>query len=610
MTEIHATHDEFSKENPLLFRLYNYHDRNDCNLLYINDNPDDLRFNLEIKNISSKKITFGKSTQSDLKVPSSNNYHIELKFRPNQLSQRSREKIDLSEASKDDWSMSRPYENLDHTVSLFLLKRREDLVIEAKEIEQQGIESTACITLVGLGAKSTEGSRVTSLEITYKDFYFTPTESNKDADAKPTLVPDQKQIIILTVLNCSGERSANLTITFGYGRSILNNGEDKNTVVLQIVNTGEDSITLNENSMFEITIDAQADNRQEPWALAKKDEATKAKVFVGIKEKINDEKSTESKIEANDNPWIITLDKQSEEPRWTIKPNFKQYQQDKKSDKKSDEEQDKKTDGMEKFTLKPHQDFFITIDGIISTLPSGIGNLYVAYYNLPGYTDDKKILNVTKTCITELKESGSGNGRIGINKYPDPKIHLDVKGKIASDFLEVKREVVANSLTVNNTVSARKFEGEGAFVTGMIIMWSGGSKAIPRGWALCNGENNTPDLTDRFIVGAGNKYPVNNTGSGDDHNHTLSGLSGEFSTNDAGGHHHEVGKEEEDYNVSGPSWTNSDYKVRKSNLWTGYTNHHQHKVSIEFNNTKVSTHGVIRPPWYALCFIMKIEIRE
>lgn len=37
---------------------------------------------------------------------------------------------------------------------------------------------------------------------------------------------------------------------------------------------------------------------------------------------------------------------------------------------------------------------------------------------------------------------------------------------------------------------------------GGIIMWSGTIATIPSGWALCNGSNGTPDLRNKFIVGA------------------------------------------------------------------------------------------------------------
>lgn len=45
-----------------------------------------------------------------------------------------------------------------------------------------------------------------------------------------------------------------------------------------------------------------------------------------------------------------------------------------------------------------------------------------------------------------------------------------------------------------------------------IIMFSGAIASIPTGWYLCNGANGTPDLRDKFIVGAGSTYAVDGTG--------------------------------------------------------------------------------------------------
>ena len=46
--------------------------------------------------------------------------------------------------------------------------------------------------------------------------------------------------------------------------------------------------------------------------------------------------------------------------------------------------------------------------------------------------------------------------------------------------------------------------GNGTFPLGGIIMWSGAISAIPTGWSLCDGSNGTPDLRNRFVLGATN----------------------------------------------------------------------------------------------------------
>lgn len=54
---------------------------------------------------------------------------------------------------------------------------------------------------------------------------------------------------------------------------------------------------------------------------------------------------------------------------------------------------------------------------------------------------------------------------------------------------------------------------------GVILLWSGSIASIPPGWALCDGTNGTPDLRDRFVVGAGSAYAVGATGG--EATHTL-----------------------------------------------------------------------------------------
>jgi microcystin-dependent protein len=83
-------------------------------------------------------------------------------------------------------------------------------------------------------------------------------------------------------------------------------------------------------------------------------------------------------------------------------------------------------------------------------------------------------------------------------------------------------------------------------LTGVIVMWSGSIATIPTGWVLCNGSNSTPDLRNRFIVGAGSTYSVDATGGSATstltsnelpaHTHSLS-ASGTTGTESAGHTH-------------------------------------------------------------------------
>lgn len=61
-------------------------------------------------------------------------------------------------------------------------------------------------------------------------------------------------------------------------------------------------------------------------------------------------------------------------------------------------------------------------------------------------------------------------------------------------------------------------------------MWSGAIADIPDGWKLCDGNNNTPDLREKFILGAGGTKAVDETGGATEHTH-------EF-TSDY--HHHDI----------------------------------------------------------------------
>lgn len=56
---------------------------------------------------------------------------------------------------------------------------------------------------------------------------------------------------------------------------------------------------------------------------------------------------------------------------------------------------------------------------------------------------------------------------------------------------------------------------------GMIVAWSGAVEDIPAGWHLCNGDDGTPDLRDKFIFGAGGVWEPGDTGGTTSHTHNF-----------------------------------------------------------------------------------------
>ena len=162
-----------------------------------------------------------------------------------------------------------------------------------------------------------------------------------------------------------------------------------------------------------------------------------------------------------------------------------------------------------------------------------------------------------------------------------------------------------------------------AFVTGMIMLWSGSTSSVPSGWALCNGSSGTPDLRDRFVVGAGSTYAVDSTGGNafatlPSHKHVIN-----FNTVPSGAHSHYVVSSNTSSSASFTSqsamtWAsagglgNSDYR---GGATTGTANRgksnlaptHTHTVYGDSNHTGSSSYNTANlPPYYALAYIMKL----
>lgn len=150
--------------------------------------------------------------------------------------------------------------------------------------------------------------------------------------------------------------------------------------------------------------------------------------------------------------------------------------------------------------------------------------------------------------------------------------------------------------------------------SGIILMWSGAITNIPNGWVLCNGENGTPDLRDRFIVGAGSDYSVGNIGGEasvtlnteqmPSHTHTLSLSNLKISSN--GSHTHDVPKAASGGTSSGSVLAPSGSRTGTSAV-TEESGNHTHSISGSgtINDTGGGQAHENRPPYYALYYIMK-----
>jgi len=144
-----------------------------------------------------------------------------------------------------------------------------------------------------------------------------------------------------------------------------------------------------------------------------------------------------------------------------------------------------------------------------------------------------------------------------------------------------------------------------AFSTGMIIMWNGTPSNIPTGWALCNGANGTPNLTDKFIVGAGSTYGYGATGGTKDatlvsHNHTV---SGSVSSNGAHSHTFVVGTTGLVGSNNGQAQTANSYSGTAN---TSSVGNHSHSWSGSIGSKGSSATNKNLPPYFALCYIMRL----
>ena len=244
---------------------------------------------------------------------------------------------------------------------------------------------------------------------------------------------------------------------------------------------------------------------------------------------------------------------------------------------------------------------------------------------------------VNNGTLTATNFSGNGSSVTSINA-----------SNISSGELNASRlPNHSAALLTSGTIPDARLANSSLFVTGMILMYTGST--APSGWAICNGQNGTPGLRDRFIVGAGSAYSVDDTGGNDQqtltlnqipsHNHSFSGSSSHSHT--VNNHTHSFsgsGSNTHSHNIFSTDINDHNDSLRRiqngRNDHTGFypsnrnfnTDNATISISISgttggstpgTNSQTVSISGNtgnqgggqpvdIRPKYYALMFIMKL----
>ena len=170
---------------------------------------------------------------------------------------------------------------------------------------------------------------------------------------------------------------------------------------------------------------------------------------------------------------------------------------------------------------------------------------------------------------------------------------------------------VATTAFVTTALAAR-------IPSGVILLWSGSVVSIPTGWLLCNGTSGTPDLRDKFVVGAGSTYAVAATGGSANatlvsHSHTITvtdpGHTHTANVTDPGHTHNLPGATSSGGTIQtqlGVNSTASNGTTASSTTGVTVANvANTTGITASSNTQGSSATNANLPPYYALCYIMK-----
>ena len=237
-----------------------------------------------------------------------------------------------------------------------------------------------------------------------------------------------------------------------------------------------------------------------------------------------------------------------------------------------------------------------------------------------------------------FKNTWKDPGATILNANP---VTLDAAGRAIiygeGDYRQVLFDANGNEIWDQLTSSNQNNSGS-TIPSGVILMWSGSIGSIPSGWTICDGTSGTPDLRDKFVIGAGNTYTVDQTGGSatvtigignlpahthavndPDHTHTVNDPTHSHGVTDPK-HYHAVGGVVGSQNgatntlggagsvASGPSTFVTSAQLTNisvNSAATGITNAAA-ATGITLQNTGSGNPLTTISPYWALAYIMKL----
>ncbi|MDW3191464.1 MAG: hypothetical protein R8G66_03840 [Cytophagales bacterium] len=546
--------NDYTKSYPLDVRLLN---QDHESVLYISNDPQNV--SITITNVSDEAIQFNSPESST----SADDFHqILVTFKPDIIDPTN----DITVSSDHSWAMGKAKVATNGSI-IVAFQLSEVLVLQPAE--------QTTIALANLKANASSGARVTQVQVNVDEISFT-SDTNK-------LIP-YTLTTQLSIINQRGKKNIPLHFGFAGSNTILNDGVSASKLTLQITNIA--TINSLNPDLSEITFNCDSESNSQSYFtisfLASDDKNTEnaladASDISGIiVTDLNKSWSTNEDVQGSNADWILT-------PSSVLPP------------------------------MKSGESIDLDISNIISSAGTGLTYMKVSYFNIPGYWDGDVMVPIMKQPLVmrSLPYDSSGNkgSVVGIGMMPKTESTVTVDDNPSN----TGNLIVEGNVQVNGRIADTS---GGTVPAGAIIMWSGPSDQIPDGWALCNGENKTPNLTDRFVMGSGTYV---SHAEGGRNKITLSEdqlpkHKHDVTIPESGAHKHRL------YVDSGSGGNSSydpiDYNILTVEQYGKYEPDHRaivdadisaHTHEVEENFKGSNAEIDITPPFYTLCFIIKLD---